>query len=241
MKSFWPSKKQWARWTLPSKLTAIGCVLGVLSLFVTLIITFKSCPTTRHVNCSQSNAGCPLELAAFSYEEPHATDVEYNGIKWRDNYVDVRVVLTSQCVETIQDINLTIQPDIQIVDIHQVTTIPGVVLAPGNPTGVEVLAGKIVVVDKSGKRLSIPADFSGTGVSAPLYNLSSPMLLSRGKIEIVMACAALNPMEKDGSFPRQLYAKRRNASWIRISGSYDVREGITLTRYQIKSELPLTK
>ena len=30
--SFWPSKQQWRQWSLPSKLTAIGALVGVISL-----------------------------------------------------------------------------------------------------------------------------------------------------------------------------------------------------------------
>ncbi len=34
----WPSKKQWQNWKLPSKLTAVGTFLAVISLFVTLAL-----------------------------------------------------------------------------------------------------------------------------------------------------------------------------------------------------------
>jgi hypothetical protein len=31
---FWPSRRQWKSWSLPSKLTAIGTLVGVISLFL---------------------------------------------------------------------------------------------------------------------------------------------------------------------------------------------------------------
>lgn len=33
----WPSKKQWKNWSLPSKLTAIGTLAGIISLLFTVI------------------------------------------------------------------------------------------------------------------------------------------------------------------------------------------------------------
>ena len=35
-----PTKEQWKKWTLPSKLTAIGVLVGISSIILTLIINF---------------------------------------------------------------------------------------------------------------------------------------------------------------------------------------------------------
>lgn len=40
--SLWPTRKQWARWSLPSKLTAVGALVGVVALGVTLAIWLLS-------------------------------------------------------------------------------------------------------------------------------------------------------------------------------------------------------
>jgi hypothetical protein len=130
------------------------------------------------VICDQSakRGLCPLELIAFSFKEPHQTGAEYIGIKWKENFVDVRVLLTNKGSKTIQDLNLVIQPETQIHAIRQVTQIPDVVLQPGEgPIGAE-----IVLVDEKGNKVSIPVSFSGPGVSSPLYNLLCPRLLSNG-------------------------------------------------------------
>lgn len=37
---FIPTKKQWINWSLPSKLTAIGTLLGIISLLITLLVLF---------------------------------------------------------------------------------------------------------------------------------------------------------------------------------------------------------
>jgi len=63
----WPSKKQWKKWTLPSKLTAIGTLIGIISLFITVTpyITevttgFKS---SEKVKVSKND----LEISIFHY------------------------------------------------------------------------------------------------------------------------------------------------------------------------------
>ena len=181
---------------------------------------------------------CPLELVAFSFKEPHHTDAEFAGIKWKENYVDVRVLLTNKGTKTIQDLNLAIQPETQIHDIRQVTQIPDVVLQPR--TGpIQIAGAKIVVVDEKGNKTSIPVSFSGPGVSCPSYNLLCTRLQSNSKIEIVMACVAINPMEKNGGFPQQLYAKRREPQWVRIYGSYEVHDTKGAVNYQTRLQLPL--
>ena len=40
MEKLIPSKKQWSNWSLPSKLTAIGCLLGVFSLLFSVVVYF---------------------------------------------------------------------------------------------------------------------------------------------------------------------------------------------------------
>lgn len=36
--NLWPSKKQWKDWTLPSKLTAIGALIGVAAIVLTVLL-----------------------------------------------------------------------------------------------------------------------------------------------------------------------------------------------------------
>lgn len=38
----WPTKTQWSRWTLPSKLTAIGTLVGIASLIVAVLQLWPS-------------------------------------------------------------------------------------------------------------------------------------------------------------------------------------------------------
>jgi len=37
--SLWPSQKQWKSWTLPSKLTAIGVLVGLVAILLTILIS----------------------------------------------------------------------------------------------------------------------------------------------------------------------------------------------------------
>jgi hypothetical protein len=36
--SLWPSKKQWGSWTLPSKLTVIGVLVGLLGILLAIVL-----------------------------------------------------------------------------------------------------------------------------------------------------------------------------------------------------------
>ena len=44
----WPSRQQWKRWNLPSKLTAVGAYIGILAFVITIAIyVFSPAPATR--------------------------------------------------------------------------------------------------------------------------------------------------------------------------------------------------
>jgi hypothetical protein len=76
-----PSKKQWGRWSLPSKLTAIGTIVGILS-FGAYIIE-KVCSITHPIGTvvenMVSNEPMPFEIGELN-------EFEKNVLKIKKNY-----------------------------------------------------------------------------------------------------------------------------------------------------------
>lgn len=180
----------------------------------------------------------PLRLAAFCFREPHPSKSNYDGIVWEKNYVDVRTRITNEGDKTVHDLHLTIQPETQVVKVLQVSHIPDIVLQPWMGA-VAMVAAQVVLENDKGNRASVPLSFSGPGVSAPAYDLFCPRLVPGNNVDLVMACAALNPMEQDGRFPKHLFAERREPKWVRIRGTYEIQDANGTTKYQDNVEIPL--
>lgn len=56
--SLWPSKKQWKSWTLPSKLTVIGVVIGIIGLVaipITILLYFLSTKDNKNIQSQLDN------------------------------------------------------------------------------------------------------------------------------------------------------------------------------------------
>ncbi len=252
MGKIFPSKAQWVKWTLPSKATFFGACLGIIAILMGLsfgiysifknnythLTVVASDPSkTEIINCEQdSNKHCPLELEAFMFKYPHVVDSKDAGIIWKEDYSDVRVLLKNNTMNAIQDISLVLAPETHIRKITQLTQIPDVTLVPDRgPVQGMALIGK----DEKGNETSIPVNIGAPGEHiTPSYRLLCPKLLPQAEIEIVIACIALNPWE-NGKPPLQAIAKGRNPKSIGIYGTYEVRNGLPIRKYNVKSQISL--
>jgi len=96
MGKIFPSKVQWANWSLPSKATYIGTGLGILGILIAvgfgiysifsstninLTVVTPDPSKTETINCEQSDdSQCPLNLVAFTYKEPHSAGSDNVGL-----------------------------------------------------------------------------------------------------------------------------------------------------------------
>ena len=238
MASLIPSREQWKKWSLPSKVTYIGAVIGTISFIgfaIDKVISFWP-PKIREYECSKNTPKeeCPLEIDVYGYGEPHSKGDEIDGIIWEDNDVDVRVFLTNNSQSKIQNISFTIHPETHIRKAVQATTVPDVNIFPHRGPVREI---SLVVKTEDGKEVIMTPSTSGDYI-APAVIVQCPVFLPRGEIKIVTACIALNPVI-NGQPPKTLLAPRRPPSWVYIDGAYEIIDAGIQRRYHYRYRFPL--
>lgn len=89
MKKLIPSKKQWESWTLPSRYTAIGVLLALISLAVTLVVVFLPKPSPKITIETKTNFFGLLE--GVEVKEKLIVGFLNNGAKWTESF-DSRIL-----------------------------------------------------------------------------------------------------------------------------------------------------
>ena len=214
-----PSKNQWQKWSLISKISYIGFWIGTISLIIVIMQIIFNKSSNRELklitkkDCmSRNDKNCPLTISTFVFDLPHSENDTFGNIKWSKKDVDVRILFENKSNQTIKDISLIIQPETHIRAIKQLSKIPNLVFEPNINS-----SGGIVLKTQNGKDIFVPFDPYNT--ITPSYKMTCTNLLSGNTINIIIACVVMNPWT-DGNPPQHAIAARSLPKWIKIKGSY---------------------
>lgn len=85
----------------------------------------------KFVSCSQyQNESCPLTILALSFIHQQPIKSKHTGIDWKKHYSEVRLFLKNTSRDTLENINIKIEPETYIAEARQITQLPGVSLTP---------------------------------------------------------------------------------------------------------------
>ena len=174
---------------------------------------------------TSSEKDCPLKVEVYPFHDiPHDKGLTFDGITWQDTDTDIRISLTNKTPMKLYNVNFIIKSETVVRKAVQATTIPGITINPYPEGHVGV-----TMVDKKGEH-HFYASQAGSAFSQG-YKLQAGELVGTGRIEVVLACVAPNPVV-NGIFPKTLLAPRRLPKWFRINGTYETNEAGYHKRYQ---------
>ena len=87
----------------------------------------------------------PLEISALFVGGFYEPGIDVGGIKWQDNYSDVRVDIVNRSDLDYEDLDISIVPSdesIGVAELGQITRVPGVYFIPHNLTSSVTLTKK---------------------------------------------------------------------------------------------------
>jgi len=165
----------------------------------------------------QNKPSPTVRLDANIQPEPYPEGFAFAGIIWRKLYSDVRLDI-SVGQAAIQDLDFVVGMDTTTAGIGQITQFPGVTAFPveGN-ISIVALGG----TDANGNPVAIPvAPIPGNFNGAPKYRVHCKEIFANTVLRLAIASIALNPPNRDGTLPSQLFAPRREPQSISIEGTY---------------------
>lgn len=218
-----PSKKQWKRWSLPSKAAYIALILAIVALTFQVIKLIPPKVKDQHCNIN-TPIDCPLIIDVYGFAIPHTSGSIVEGIVWKKKYVDVRVLLINESESKIHNISFLIDPQYQITEAVQATTVPNVNIFPEHGPAQEI-ALEYKTEDGETK---YHAASTSDGYTASSIIIQCSELLSKGEIKIVTACIAINS-NISGNPPK----------WVDIQGLYETYDAGKHVRYRYKHRFQL--
>lgn len=172
-----------------------------------------------------------LKFTPFIFGDAnYAIGMEFGGIKWRKEFVDVRLGVSSQVSVPLHNIDLKVQLDTTIAGIGQLTKFD-LQFIPTLP----MTALAIQVIDEGGKRETIPIAPPPDGftlTSPSIYRIHLETLPPDSVVNIIIASVAMNP-PVSGKLPNEMFAPKRNPEWISIKGYYETGPIEGMKRYPV--------
>lgn len=117
MALLFPTKKQWKRWSLPSKLTAIGTYVGILGIAITLLLFFLPSNAEddfpekeytlsgiiRERGTTQAIEGVVVRIMDFPEVQPDTTDASGRfRIQFQTHKIQVEIEGTKEGYKTLR-------------------------------------------------------------------------------------------------------------------------------------------
>jgi hypothetical protein len=134
----------------------------------------------------------PLNLFAIVSDGDYPDGTNLGNIAWSTRFSDLRVVVTNQTDFDYRDVDLTLQPDVPIAAIGQISNLPDVSFSPVADSTVSV--SLIDGVTKKQRAIPLVLVASDGG-----YRVRCGLLPHKRKLEVVIAVAEIIDFPKPGT------------------------------------------
>jgi hypothetical protein len=192
-------------------------------------------------SCGVTFRNAPLVSDAMVESSNYEPGVTVSGITWDPNYTYLRVNLNNDTDLDFDGLDLTLEPDVPIAQIHLLNEIPNLTLhgdvtkETANLPGALVESQSFSASGPDGKMMDIPM----RQIAAPTWRIQCPKLSPHTSIELAIAVADVDPnTHAQGSFtfgsegiqrPKRIdtvpigapvFYRKKSPTSIKVSGSY---------------------
>jgi hypothetical protein len=228
--------RRYRQWTLPSKASVLGLVVGVLGVAVGVVPWLVQGPRVR--NLTVDGAG-PLRVQSWvASPVPYLDGTQIGELVFRPDYSDVRLELDNATPEIIEDINIAVTLDTHIAGIIQNgTTLSDVAISADWGS---LPPRSMVLMNEKGEAIPVvPLEKPGHQVSTR-YLTVVPKLAAGQRLHLVIAAVAMTRPGPGGGMPERTNAPRRVPTKMSIEGTYVIRSPGETRRYSLEALVHLT-
>ena len=170
--------------------------------------------------------GISFDTNMYSGVYQEGTDIA--GIKWEDQFTDVRLFIDNKLTVPVEQIDLLITVDTELAAMAQSDTyVPGVTLKPSMSGGFIRLNGT-----QNGRPVAVSPEYKGP-VMTNTYELTCPRLAAKGRMDLVIATIALVIKRSPLGVPTTVNTEKRAPKFIKVSGTYETGAVEGAVRYSV--------
>jgi hypothetical protein len=146
----------------------------------------------------------PLRIVAISPSETYQNGADILGIKWKNSYSPVEIMISNAISSDYGDVNVYARTNLMISEVGVRGHINQCVATPELPF-VEIAGATLSFKDSSGKNISIPVFRGDQPITSSVYHIRCDKLISKSRIDVALAVAT-NAAQK--------------LNWVALSAGY---------------------